>query len=318
MHVGEICYFLTRSIDTVAAMTAPARRLALPLSVCVLACLLIAALAPSAMAKSRQTRGDSSADDTVLTAPAPAPTTSEPTASDPVPTTDTATTPATDPASTTEPAPEPAPETVAEPVVEPAAEPTTDPVTDSTTDPVVEPAVEPAPDAPAEEAYVAPDHAIWNELEGAEACEAAGLYALNEPEGAFIADAQEYIENYCQVATSGPLGEGDLATLLSVTSEASCSVTIVGTGLAAFEFINLDFDSLIQLPDSSYLSYLRVYQPGSELNWQTTQVSVDDVDGTVTVTITDPAICGRNMIVTTTLFGDNTGTGWYDPVLIQE
>lgn len=190
------------------------------------------------------------------------------------------------------PAPDPAPE---------AEESATGP------DPEAEPALPPTDEQPAQ--------LPWHELEGEAACEAAALYMLDNPEGENYDDADMFVWLNCMPPAEPT--EADGAFISSVTSDAPCSVTMVGTGFAAFSQISLDFDSLIQTT-AGYQSYLRVYQPGDLQNFDTTTVSVDAVDGEVTVHITDSSICGRDMIVTSALFGDNSGTGWYDPVHILE
>lgn len=145
------------------------------------------------------------------------------------------------------------------------------------------------------------------------ACVRAVTYVANNPQGRFVKQARRFVARHC---SPGQPPEQTLPEILSVTSEASCSATIVGTSLAAFEHINMDFDSLIQTP-AGYLSYLRVYQPGDPLNLETaTDVTVSDEAGLVTITITNQATCGKNMIVTSMLFG-SYGVAWYETVQIQ-
>ncbi len=142
------------------------------------------------------------------------------------------------------------------------------------------------------------------------ACARALAFATANPSGEHARDARKFIAKHCNVPA--PVAAPQI---LSVTSDAPCSATITGTSLAAFDYINMDFDALILTP-IGYQSFLRVYQPGNPLNFATTTVTVTDVSGATTIRITNPATCGQNMIVTSMLFGGTTGTAWYSLVHI--
>lgn len=105
-----------------------------------------------------------------------------------------------------------------------------------------------------------------------------------------------------------------VAEVLLVTSPAPCTVLIEGTSLADFNQVLLDFDSLI-VTEAGFSSYLAVYPPGDVRNLGSTSVSVG---GNTSITISNPAICGKNLIVTTALFQDSTvGSSYYETVAIQ-
>lgn len=153
----------------------------------------------------------------------------------------------------------------------------------------------------------------WKRVEPSRACARAESYVQNHPNGKWVKQARKFILNHCK--TVDP--QDETPEILSVTSEASCSATIRGTSIDVFEYINMDFDSLIQTP-MGYSSFLRVYAPGDPIN--------DDYDTTVSMTVIgeaaeiviyNPATCGKSMIVTSMLFGDNTGTAWYETVQIM-
>lgn len=103
-----------------------------------------------------------------------------------------------------------------------------------------------------------------------------------------------------------------VSEVILVTSPASCTVLIEGNYLSGFDQILLDFDSLI-LTEAGYSSYLPVYQPGDPRNVASTSVTVN-VDGSIT--ISNGAICGKSLIVTSALFG-TVGSSFYETVIIQ-
>jgi hypothetical protein len=131
---------------------------------------------------------------------------------------------------------------------------------------------------------------------------AAAIHAVDPPPGLIV-----------QAPDPGPQPE-----IVSVESNAPCTATITGSLLADFDWINMEFDSLLLLEGAVYQAYLRAYQPGDSRNMSTTQVNVSETGGQSQITIYDPATCGKSMIVTSMLFdGGAAGTAWYETVQIQ-
>jgi hypothetical protein len=106
------------------------------------------------------------------------------------------------------------------------------------------------------------------------------------------------------------------AEITNAFSPATCSVRIEGSGIAQLEYVNVDFDSLIQLP-SGYISYLRVYPVGDSRNADAgTSVSVIDSELDI-ISITNSAICAKNVVTVSVLLeGGASGVAWYDPFTI--
>jgi hypothetical protein len=153
----------------------------------------------------------------------------------------------------------------------------------------------------------------WRKLPASVACEKAQAYLDEHPQGKHAREARRFIAKHCHQAP-----EPEAINILSVTSDAPCTVTITGEGIADYSMINMDFDSLLELPDGVYLTYLRVYQPGSDQNLATTQVTVDASGEVQRIDIYDPATCGRSMIVTSILDADGAnGTAWYETVQVM-
>lgn len=103
--------------------------------------------------------------------------------------------------------------------------------------------------------------------------------------------------------------------ITSVTSPAACTVRVEGTSIAGFDHINLDLSVLIELPGGVFQSYLRAWQPGDPAN-AAAGTTVDVTSGASdVVTIANPAICGKEVIITSVLVGAY-GAAWYDSVLV--
>lgn len=104
-----------------------------------------------------------------------------------------------------------------------------------------------------------------------------------------------------------------------VVSTASCTVAITGSNLLDFEQILLDFNSLLLLDGGVYQTYLAVYPPGDSRNQLATAVTVSGDSASGTITVYNPAICGKQLIVTTALFSGGTiGTSFYGSGVGQE
>lgn len=142
------------------------------------------------------------------------------------------------------------------------------------------------------------------------ACTRGQTYLANHPDATsrLTKSLTYFVGTYCEPVVPPVVHE-----LTGVVSDAACTVTLTGTNLLDFTYVSLDFDSLIET-EAGFSSYLRVYPPGSEENLASTTVTQDEAG---TITISNSAICGKNLITTSVLFGDNTGTAYYETVVIQ-